>query len=348
MKFKEAVAYDDMLIVPQYSDIESRKEVDIGNSLGHRKFRIPIISSPMDTVTEADMAVAMYRSGGLGVLHRYNTIAEQSIMAREVIDHTEWSGNVAAAIGVTGEYLKRAETLVATGVDILCVDVAHGHHSLMKKALTTLREAFENHIYIIAGNVCTLEGINDLADWGADAVRCNIGGGSICSTRIVTGHGLPGLQTIFDCAKTDRDVKIIADGGIKTSGDIVKALAAGADFVMCGSLLAGTTESPGNIITLPGIHGERAKIYRGMASKDAQLDWRNKSSTPEGVASYIPYKGSVVDILLDLDGGIKSGLSYTGARNLTELRSKVEWARQTSAGTQESGTHIFNQNGMRK
>ena len=195
MKFKEAVTYDDMLIVPpQYSDIESRKEVDIGNNLGHRKFRIPVMASPMDTVTEADMAIAMYRSGGLGVLHRYNTIAQQQRMAREVIDHTEWSGNVAAAIGVTGEYLKRAEALVATGVDILCVDVAHGHHALMKKALTTLREAFANHIYIMAGNVCTLEGINDLADWGADAVRCNIGAAPFVLLALLQGTGSQGSK----------------------------------------------------------------------------------------------------------------------------------------------------------
>lgn len=346
MKFREAVTYDDMLIVPQYSDIESRSEVEISSHLGEREFALPIIASPMDTVSEARMAIEMNRAGGLAVLHRYNSIEEQQAMAREVISHTEWAGQVAAAIGVTGDYLQRSEALVAVGVDILCVDVAHGHHSLMKKALTTLREAYGSHVYIMAGNVCTLEGINDLADWGANAVRCNIGGGSICSTRLVTGHGLPGLQTIFDCARTDRDVAIIADGGIKTSGDIVKALAAGADFVMCGSLLAGTTESPGRVLSLP--NNTRVKEYRGMASKDAQLDWRNKSSTPEGVASYIPFKGSVVDILQDLDGGIRSGLSYTGARNLDELRSKVEWARQTSAGTQESGTHIFSQNGRKK
>lgn len=170
---------------------------------------------------------------------------------------------------------------------------------------------------------------------------------SICSTRIVTGHGLPGLQTIFDCARTTRDVAIIADGGIKTSGDIVKALAAGADFVMCGSLLAGTKESPGQIITSQD--GIRMKEYRGMASRDAQMSWRKRSSTPEGVASYIPYKGSVEDILQNLKGGIKSGFSYTGARNITELRRKAEWARQTSAGTSESGTHILNtRNAQRK
>tara|TARA_R100001480_G_scaffold152390_1_gene154377 strand:- start:1350 stop:2390 length:1041 start_codon:yes stop_codon:yes gene_type:complete len=346
MKFKEAVTYDDMLIVPQYSDIESRSEIDISSRLGHRSLRVPIIASPMDTVSEDKMAIAMYRAGGMAVIHRYNTIAAQSDIAQKVTEVSNWSGQVAAAIGVTGDFMERSEALVAAGVDVLCIDVAHGHHLLVKKALEQLRNEYDNHIYIIAGNVCTLEGINDVADWGADAVRCNIGGGSICSTRVVTGHGLPGLQTIFDCARTDRDVTIIADGGIKTSGDIVKALAAGADFVMCGSLLAGTAESPGQIISMPD--GSRVKEYRGMASKDAQMDWRHKSSTPEGVASYIPYKGSVLDILQDLEGGVKSGFSYSGARNLTELRHKVEWSRQTSAGTQESNTHIFSGNGVQK
>ena len=339
MKFKEAVTYDDMLIVPQYSDITSRSEVDISSNLGHRDFSLPVIASPMDTVSEAEMAIAMSQAGGMAVLHRYNTISEQVDMAKDVTQVSNWSGHVAAAIGVTGDFMERSEALIAMGVDVLCVDVAHGHHILVKKALEQLRNEYDNHIYIIAGNVCTLEGINDVADWGANAVRCNIGGGSICSTRIVTGHGLPGLQTIFDCARTDRDVKIIADGGIKTSGDIVKALAAGADFVMCGSLLAGTAESPGQVVPHPD--GYPVKQYRGMASKDAQLDWRNKSSTPEGVATYIPFKGSVKDILKDLDGGIRSGLSYTGARTLKELRHKAEWARQTPAGTQESQTHIL-------
>ena len=346
MKFKEAVTYEDMLLVPQYSDITSRREVDISSNLGASEFALPIIASPMDTVSEAPMALEMSHAGGLAVLHRYNTIHEQQQMAQEVVHHTDRSSRVAAAIGVTGDFLERAEALVTVGVDILCVDVAHGHHSLMKEGLTTLREAFGSHVYIIAGNVCTFEGINDLADWGANAVRCNIGGGSICSTRLVTGHGLPGLQTIFDCARTDRDVAIIADGGIRSSGDVVKALAAGADFVMCGSLLAGTTESPGKVVSLPD--SSRVKEYRGMASKDAQLDWRQKSTTPEGVASYIPFKGSVVEVLRDLEGGIRSGLSYSGARSIAELRQKAEWARQTSAGSLESGTHIFNQQGKKK
>ena len=345
MKFKEAVTYDDMLLVPQYSDIKSRSEVSIGSTLKGVEYQLPIMSSPMDTVSESEMLVAMDKAGGLGVLHRYNTIDEQLRLANEAF--ARGVSDFAVAVGVTGDYLERAQSLVDTGVKTFCLDVAHGHHTLMKDALTTLRKKFGSSITIIAGNVCTLEGVNDLADWGADAVRANIGGGSICSTRIVTGHGLPGLQTIFDCARTDRDVKIIADGGIKTSGDIVKALAAGADFVMCGSLLAGTEESPGLVITMPD--GTRMKEYRGMASKDAQMSWRNRSSTPEGVASYIPYKGSVVDILGDLEGGIRSGLSYTGARNLAELQSKAQWSRQTSAGTVESGTHILTaQDGRRK
>ena len=347
MKFKEAVTYDDMLLVPQYSDIMSRSEVNISSWLNSKhSLELPIIASPMDTVSEVDMSIAMSQAGGLAVIHRYNTIPEQGTLVSQAASHVSTS-LTAAAIGVTGDYLERATTVVSLGANVLCVDVAHGHHIMMKKALEQLRNTFGEDIYIIAGNVCTLEGVNDVSDWGANAVRCNIGGGSICSTRIVTGHGLPGLQTIFDCARTDRDVKIIADGGIKTSGDIVKALAAGADFVMCGSLLAGTQESPGQIVTLPD--RSRMKEYRGMASKDAQMDWRNKSSTPEGVASYIPYKGSVTDILDDLRGGIQSGLSYTGARTIAQLQHKAEWARQTSAGTVESGTHILTtQDGRKK
>ena len=339
MKFKEAVTYDDMLLVPQYSDIESRSDVDLSSNLSpDLRLQLPIIASPMDTVCEADMATAMSSLGGLGIIHRYNTIEQQTKLVSDAT-HKVTGLTVGAAVGVTGDYLERAEALVSAGADVLCIDVAHGHHIMMKEALVSLRDRFgTDGLTIIAGNVCTLEGVNDLADWGADAVRANIGGGSICSTRLVTGHGLPGLQTIFDCARTDRGVAIIADGGIKTSGDIVKALAAGADFVMCGSLFAGTDETPGTIVHLP--NGEIAKQYRGMASRNAQMDWRGKSSSPEGVSSYVPYKGSVEYILEDIIGGIKSGLSYSGARSLTELRHKAEWARQTSAGTRESGTHI--------
>ena len=183
---------------------------------------------------------------------------------------------VAAAVGTSGDYLERAAALVGHGAKILCVDVAHGHHVLMKLALTKLRELFGDTVHIMAGNVATLEGYNDLVDWGADSVRCNIGGGSICSTRIQTGHGVPGLHTIIDCARSDRNAPIIADGGIRNSGDIVKALAAGADFVMLGSLLSGTDETPGDVInTREG----KFKSYRGMASKDAQVEWRGRTAS---------------------------------------------------------------------
>jgi IMP dehydrogenase len=196
-----------------------------------------------------------------------------------------------------------------------------------------------DEVHIMAGNVATVEGINDLADWGATSVRCNIGGGSICSTRIQTGHGMPGLQTIIDCAQTERDVAIIADGGIRNSGDIVKALAAGADAVMCGSLFAGTTEAPGEI--LRDNDGCVWKSYRGMASKEAQTEWRGKYSSFEGVATRVAYQGKARDILKDLTQGIRSGFSYSGARSLEELQFKAEFVMQTPSGLSESQTHIL-------
>jgi IMP dehydrogenase len=245
---------------------------------------------------------------------------------------------VGAAIGASGDYLKRATALVDAGVTLLCIDVAHGHHILVKEALRKLRVMLGNKVHIMAGNVATLEGYNDLVDWGADSVRCNIGGGSICSTRIQTGHGVPGLQTIIDCARSDRDAPIIADGGIRNSGDIVKALAAGADFVMLGSLLAGTDETPGDIVNTR--HGKH-KSYRGMASNDAQVDWRGKTSSLEGIATTVPCKGPVADVLGDLARGIRSGLSYSGTRTITQLQSSAIFVRQTASGQAESATHIL-------
>jgi IMP dehydrogenase len=337
---REALTYDDVLLQPQFSEIRSRSDIDIGSDLGNGlELSLPIFSSPMDTITGGHMASSMYKFGGAGIIHRYNTIEEQVL---EVVSAYERSVNstspiLGAAVGVTGDYLERATALLSAGVDFLCVDVAHGHHIMMKEALESLRN-LTSDFHIMAGNVATLQGVNDLADWGADSVRCNIGGGSICSTRIQTGHGLPGLQTIFECVKTDRDVAIIADGGIRNSGDIVKALAAGADAVMCGSLLSGTTESPGEVFE--GRDGFKYKSYRGMASKEAQMKWRGKYSSFEGVSTQVPFRGTVVKILEDLERGIRSGFSYTGAHNLKELQTKASFIRQTSAGLGESRTHI--------
>ena len=332
----ETVSFDDVLLQPKYSEIESRSQIDISNYLDDYTYlSLPVLSSPMDTVTETDMATAISSSGGLGVIHRYNTIEEQVELAKKV------RGHVACAVGVTGDYEARAASLVEAGCRILCLDVAHGHHALVRKALSTLRKAFDyktHKVHLMAGNVATLEAFNDLADWGADSIRVGIGGGSICSTRLNTGHGVPTYQSVVDCARSDRDAKLIADGGIKNAGDIVKALAAGADFVMLGSMLAGTDESPGETFTS---ENKKYKVYRGMASRSAQMDWRGKSSSPEGVSTTIPYKGSVVDILQDIAGNVKSGFSYTGVQNLKNLQSKATFLRQTPAGQLESSTHIL-------
>jgi len=339
---KEALSYDDVLLIPQYSDIKSRREVDIGNSFRGRYatvlFVLPIIASPMDTISETNMGVAMWQHGGLAVIHRYNTIDHQATLVHEVV--VGENANAAAAIGASGDYLDRATALYDAGARILCVDVAHGHHILMKEALHELRSIFGQAIHIMAGNVATLEGYNDLVDWGADSVRCNIGGGSICSTRIQTGHGVPGLQTILDCAKARRKVPIIADGGIRSAGDIVKALAAGADFVMLGSVLAGTDETPGGVINT---RNGKFKSYRGMASNDAQREWRGKTSSVEGIATTVPCKGPVGNVLEELARGIRSGLSYSGARSIKELQKKARFIRQTGSGQLESSTHILKQ-----
>jgi IMP dehydrogenase len=340
---QETFSYDDVLLAPQYSDIKSRSEVSISTDLGNNvALKLPVIASPMDTITEAAMAIAIGINGGTSVVHRYNSIEMQSrfvSMAQDMTTELKGSaGIVGAAIGITDDYMSRAMSLVSAQASFLCLDVAHGHHIMMKEALQNLRAEFGSDIHLMAGNVATLQGVNDLADWGADSVRCNIGGGSICSTRIQTGHGVPGLHTIFECAKTDRDVAIIADGGIRNSGDIVKALAAGADAVMCGSLFSGTDETPGKVFEKPD--GTRWKTYRGMASKEAQVNWRGRYSSHEGVSANVPYRGSVGDILADLERGIRSGLSYSGARTIGELAATAKFIRQTNSGISESGTHI--------
>ena len=338
MKIPETLSYDDVLLVPQYSDIRSREECDTSTVLGPGvELKIPIISSCMDTVTEAEMAAALARMGGLGIIHRYNTPKDQAELVRSAVVNSG-GGPVAAAIGVTGDYFKRADLLLASGASALCVDVAHGHHILVKEVLEELRATHGEGLCIIAGNVATKLGINDLADWGANAVRCNIGGGSICSTRIQTGHGVPGFETILQCYQTDRNVAIIADGGLRNSGDIVKTIAAGADCVMLGSLLSGTSETPGDFI----FHkGEKRKTYRGMASPEAQFSWRGRASSLEGISSTVPYKGSVDLILTNLVQGLRSGMSYSGARTLKELQHRAQFIKQTSAGATESGTHIL-------
>lgn len=334
---RETICFDDVLLVPQYSDILSRKDISTSVAMNGRTYESPIISSPMDTVTETQMALAMSNLGGLGIIHRYNTIQQQSKLIH--MCHAEGAENIGAAIGVSGDYLERAKSSVMAGANVLCVDIAHGHHCLMKNALKNLRSMFDDTVTIIAGNVATLTAFNDLSDWGAHAVRVGIGGGSICSTRIKTGHGMPTLQSVIDCSKSDRDAILIADGGIKTSGDVAKAIAGGADFVMLGSMLAGTEETPVNKVWSPE-KGAWVYPYRGMASVEAQIDWRGHTASVEGVASSVVDKGTVKDAVQDVVKGLRSGMSYSGSKNITEFQAKADFVRQTGSSQVESSTHI--------
>ena len=335
MRFRTGLCFDDVLLVPQHSTIKSRRHTDLSVLLGTISLDVPIISSPMDTITEYAMASKMAALGGVGVLHRYNTLDEQVRQVRACTDPSL----TGAAIGVTGNFESRACALYDAGVRLLCVDIAHGHHELLQSALGTLRSVFGNSVHIMAGNVATLDGFNALADWGADSIRVGIGGGSICTTRVQTGHGVPTLQSILDCASSDREALLIADGGLRSSGDIVKALAAGADMVMLGSMLAGTEQTPGDVIA--DNSGKKFKSYRGMASRSAQIDWRGVSSTPEGVSTLVPYRGCVSKVVQDLEGGIRSGMSYSGAQSLSALRAKAEFMIQTPSAQTESSAHVL-------
>ena len=475
----KGLTFDDVLLVPRRSSVTSRQEVDTSSRLTPKiRLNIPIISANMDTVTEAPMAIAMARAGGIGILHRFMTIEQQAkqvalvkraqgfmvetpyfinvsatlaearlmmdtlhvgglivtdddgvlagmltnrdvqiapesvvsvreamterkdlvtagpeitpeeaqellyrnrieklpvlnedgslyglVTARDVIkplkfplsthDHRERL-RVGAAIGVGDKELKRAEAVLEANADVLVLDIAHGHSDHCIKMLAELRKRFPN-AQIIAGNVASIDGAREMADVGADAVKVGIGPGSICTTRIVTGFGVPQLTAIIDSREgvrlSGRDIPVIADGGIRASGDIVKALAAGAETVMLGSMFAGTEESPGASVIRDG---QKIKVVRGMASLGAALgrhatekpvgesaedqeDW--DKVVPEGVEAVVPYRGEVSDVLHQLVGGLRSGLSYGGANNIRGLQENAEFIVISSAGKKESGTH---------
>ena len=356
---QKTLCFDDVLLVPQYSEIESRKNVSLCVSgfdepeakltKDHPILGCPIVGSPMDTVISPSAAAILEDFGGFGVLHRYCTVADAVKTFKETLEKRPGHPlpNVMAAIGATGDYLERAQALYEAGCRAFCVDVAHGHHASVKSALEQLRLKFGKEVHVMTGNVATLEAFNDLADWGSDSIRVGVGGGSMCSTRIRTGHGIPTLQSIMDCAKSDRDVFIVADGGIRNSGDAVKALAAGADMIMLGSILAGHDESPGDLIDDKGIvyrikpHAgvPLFKKFRGMASREAQLQWRGRVSVVEGESTTINYKGSLRNTIIDLLEGIRSGLSYSGARTIRELRTKAKFVTVTPQGVIENKPH---------
>lgn len=339
---QRTLCFDDVLLVPQYSEIESRTQVDLSifdiESLQPYKLsknlpvlKSPIIASPMDTVVGVESAQVVHRHGGFSVLHRYQSIEQQLTSFAALNDC-----NVAVAIGATGDYMERAVALHEVGCQAFCVDVAHGHHINVKHAVNNLRNKLGDAVHLMGGNVATLEAFNDLADWGFNSIRVGVGGGSVCSTRIQTGHGIPTLQSVIDCAASDRNAFIIADGGVRNSGDAVKALAAGADFVMLGSVLAGHVESPGSTVVKDGT---AFKKFRGMASKEAQEEWRGRVGGEEGVSLLVPLKGSLNDTLKSFHDGLRSGLSYSGATSIGALRGKAKFIMVTPNSVHENHPH---------
>jgi IMP dehydrogenase len=337
MRFRStAYTFDDVLLVPKFSDIASRADVDLSTTIGKMKLKLPIFSANMDTVTEFDMAQAMSIAGGAGVLHRFASQKQQ-----EKWLHALDSCHIGPRIISIGTDFQESDLdfmVLQYNVDAICIDIAHGHSQKMIDTIKKVRDLF-CRIDIIAGNVATGDAAMSLVDAGANIIKVGIGPGSVCSTRIVTGHGVPQLSAIMDVASyVPKHVSIIADGGIRYPGDIVKALAAGADAVMLGSLLAGTTETPGQETIDEA--GKPSKIYRGMASYEVQKEKR-KERTPrvEGVSVRVPSSGPVSLILNSLKDGIASGFSYSGARNLSDLREKSEFVVVTQNGVKESVPH---------
>ncbi len=329
------LTYDDVLLVPRKSDVRSRRDPSLETRLTKTKnLQTPIISANMDTVTEGDMAVAMGQLGGLGIVHRFLSIEGQVAEVKKVVD--AGIKVISASIGVNQDYKERSEALIKAGVNVITIDIAHGHSVAMIDTLKFLKDRFSG-IEVIAGNISTPEAAKDLIEAGADALKVGIGPGSMCSTRIITGCGVPQLTAVAFCSEVADayDIPIIADGGIKTSGDIVKALAAGASTIMTGSLLAATIESPGEI-------KQGRKLYRGMASKSAQVSWRGvlpEGMAPEGESTRVPVKGHVRDVILELCGGIRSGMSYLNAENLSDVRQNSRFIQMTSSGYHESKPH---------
>ena len=337
------LSFDDVLLTPSYSEVKSRHDICLKISdwegepilVGDVELDLPIFASPMDTVVDRQTALIFAENGVTPILHRYKS--DQS----QLDDYLYLSKQLsiqAAPIGVAISSTANAEhvgDLYDAGCRLFCIDVAHGHHDMSLSAVSELRWLYHD-IFIIAGNVATLEGFNALADAGAHAVRVGIGGGSVCSTRIVTGHGVPTFQSIVDCASSDRNCYIIADGGMRSSGDVVKALGAGADFVMLGSMFAGKIESPGDTKKIDDVI---YKNYRGMASVAAQLDWRGKVSVAEGVDSWRVCTENLDASIASLRAGIQSGISYSGCDNLSDFYVNSQFIRITSAAIKENAPH---------
>jgi len=336
---QEAVTFDDVLLCPAYSEVLPSEVSLKGRFSRNVPLELPFASAAMDTVTGSRMAIAMAREGGIGVIHKNMGAEEQAAALAEV---KAQGLRVAAAVGVGG--IERARLLVKAGVDALVLDSAHGHSKGIIDALKALKSEFPG-VDIVAGNIATAQAARDLIDAGADGVKVGIGPGSICTTRIVSGVGVPQLTAIYDvyCVAREYGVPVIADGGLRYSGDIVKALAAGGSCVMCGSMLAGTEEAPGDVIDVDGC---RMKSYRGMGSMDAMqagsadryFQKKSDKLVPEGVVASVPCKGPVADVLFQMAGGLRSGMGYCGAATIDALHG-ARFVRISAASLRENHPH---------
>ena len=333
----QAFTFDDVLLIPSYNHYESRRLVStkMTDKTGKLSLDLPVLTANMDTITESKMANFIAKKGGAGVLHRFMSI-DENVAEFKKCKHTAF-----VSVGCSNAELERAEALHDAGATYFCVDVAHAHAKYVGKMLKKLRKIIPEDC-LLAGNVATYAGADFLASCGADIIKVGIGGGSVCSTRIKTGFGVPTLYSVQECKRVDRS--IVADGGLRTPGDIVKALAFGADFVMLGGMFAGTGPTPGKVITTED--GHKIKEYRGMASSEAQSKFMGNMpgwKTAEGVATSVPYRECEEAVIADIIGGLRSGLTYGGAETISELQRKLNFNLITSAGTIESAPHKLNE-----
>ena len=343
---KEALTFDDVTLVPKYSEILP-SGVDTSIKLTKfLKLKIPLLSSAMDTVTESKMAIAIGRAGGIGIIHRNLDIKKQILEIQKVKKHKILVG---AAVGAGPKEFERASAILKENVDLIVVDTAHGHTKKVSEIIRFIKKKKNKKTALCAGNVATAQAAKFLKKLGVDIIKVGIGPGSICTTRLVAGIGVPQLSAILNVRNgvRDKNVKIISDGGIKYSGDLAKAFAAGADAVMIGSLFAGTDETPGKLIKK---NGKLFKSFRGMGSVGAM----NKGSAdryfqskqkdiskyvPEGVEGLAKYKGKVSNVIYKLVGGLRSSMGYLGSKQIKYLRKNPQFVKITKAGFYESMVH---------